>query len=126
MSYGPPDIEGEATDDPEKVEVEKGMSGWDLTMLMGKGVLGCILLPLQPLLVLGALLFRGRQPKEKTMHYLVRVECVDGTLREARFERELRLAKISSGDYVSIWGRPRDGVIVAQHAYNHHVSAKVL
>lgn len=113
-------------DDLEKIEVEKGMSGLDMGLLGLKGLIGCLLLPFRPLIVLSALLFGGKRPKEKTTHYVARLECADGSFCEARFERELRGARMSVGDYISVWGSMRAGVVVASHAYNHSVRAEIL
>lgn len=123
---GRPNIEGEVADDLEKIEVEKAQTTADTAASIAKIVFGILLLPFQPIIVLSALIFRGRTPKEKEAHFIVRVTCLDGTTRVARFERELRKASLSAGDYVSIWGTVRGGICVAQHAYNRTVSAEVL
>ena len=113
-------------DDPNRMDVDKGATVGDVAGGVTKGLVGCLLLPFQPLLVISALIFRGRSPKEKQVNYVVRVNCVDGGIRVARFDRELRKATIAAGDYVSIWGEQRAGVVKAYRAYNHSVSAEIL
>lgn len=123
---GAPDIEGEIIDDPDRSDVEKGMTVASVAGGVAKGLIALVMLPLQPLIVLSALIFRGRSPKERVPHYVVRLNSPDGTVHVARFERELRKATIAAGDYVSIWGTERSGVCIVRRAYNHSVSAEVL
>lgn len=120
--YGSPNLEGRVTDTRDmNILVRKWEAGDAIRM-----VIGCIMLPIQPLMALLTLFGFGNKPKEARSIATFRVERSDGTLCQARIEHDLMGATIDVGDYVSVWGIERGGVLVVEHAYNHTVGGEVI
>lgn len=90
-----------------------------------RGTLAFFLLLFRPFLVLAAWIFGGHKPTEYRTIYLVRVQRTDRTIGQARIEHDMVGATMDLGDYVSIWGHSRRGIVFVQRAYNHTVDAEV-
>ncbi|MBA3534622.1 MAG: hypothetical protein H0T73_22110, partial [Ardenticatenales bacterium] len=117
----PPNVEGEV-EDTREIQVKAPRN---TAAEVVRYTFAIILLPFRPMMVLLAWIFGGRRPTELQTVYLVRVRCVDGTVRQLRIEHEIAGATLDIGDYVSVWGHDRSGVLIVQHAYNHTVGAEV-
>jgi hypothetical protein len=115
-------LEGEVIDTRDiHVNVRKWEFGDFLRVFIG-----CLLLPLQPILALLTLLGGGSKPKEAQSIATFRVRRADGTVCQGRIEHDIIGATIDVGDYVSVWGSERGGVLVVEHAYNHTVGGEVI
>lgn len=118
--YGRPQLEGEVEDIRETtVVLPQGL------MSKFKGPISLLLLPFKPTMVLGAWLFRGNTPKERATDVVVSVLRGDGTVLQARLEGELCGAVPRLGDYVSMWGSERHGVLIMGLGFNHSVNAEI-
>ena len=84
-----------------------------------------VLLPFRPAMVLASMIFGSRKPTEHQTVYVVRVQQANGRISQVRIEHEIVGATVDLGDYVSIWGKERAGVIVVTRAYSHTVGAEV-
>lgn len=120
--YGTPDLQGEVVDtrDISVKEREFGAGGWL------QGLFGCVMLPFQPIAALFALSGLANRPKETKTIITFRVRCLDGTICQARVERDLAGATVDIGDFISVWGALRNGVLIVKHAYNHTVGGEII
>lgn len=84
-----------------------------------KMTMALILLPFRPLIVLSALIFGQRSQREKETVYTIRIEQPDGRGAETRVEGEVTTSLAIRGDYISIWGKDRGGVLLAKKIFNH-------
>ena len=92
---------------------KKDSSGWLRTLI------GIVMLPFKPVMVLLAWIFGGNRPKEKKDIYIIRIEESTGNIVETRFEDELKGTMVSVGDYVSVWGVLKYGVLYIKEGFNH-------
>jgi len=119
-SLGPPDIEGEVIDTNQvSVAVQRKTS-------VARGLAATILLFSRPLVLLTIWLFAGRRPNEYRTVHLIRVKRSDGTIGQARIEADILGATAEAGDFVSIWGTQRSGVLVLKQGFNHTVGGEIL
>jgi hypothetical protein len=101
---GTPDLEGEVVDVREVQNLVRD---------------GCLVGTLRA--IAGA----GRALREHQTVFLVRVRRADGAEEQSRIEKDVVAAMPSLGDYVSLWGRRRYGVLVIRRGYNHSVSGEI-
>jgi hypothetical protein len=90
-----------------------------------KAGLGLFLLVFQPLVLLTAWLFGRGQGQTHTGHVLT-VRRSNGTTGQARLEGEFPGAMVTRGDWVSLWGSQRHGVLMVSRGYNHQVGADIV
>jgi len=90
-----------------------------------KGLIGLMLLPFRPLMVLIALIFSPRQTPEMQEVIVLRVENAVGRLIEARIEADIHGAGVRLGDHVTLWGQYRSGVLIVRRGYNHSSGADI-
>ncbi len=84
-----------------------------------------ILLFVQPLLILAALIFKGRGPREMVEVVVLRVQDSAGRTSEARIEREMRGAGVRLGDSVALWGHFRGSLLYVRGGFNHTTGAEL-
>lgn len=84
-----------------------------------------VLLLLRPMLVIGGWVLRRGQQVERQTVYILGVRDATGDEHQARIEGEPMGAMPRRGDYVSLWGSPRHGVLVIRNGYNHSVGGEI-
>lgn len=84
-----------------------------------------VLLITKPAIWLSSLLVRSTQSVNMNTHWILVVRRSDHTLKQARIEGDLTRAIVSRGDYVSLWGREKGGVLVIKQGFNHTAMAEI-
>jgi len=120
--YSTPDLEGEVIDTRDISVREQKTGTGDIIRIL----VGCLALPFQPIVALLTLFGGGSKPKEAKTIATFRVRRADGMVSQARIEHDIVGATVDVGDYVSVWGRERKGVLAVEHAYNHTVGGEVI
>jgi hypothetical protein len=108
-----PQVEGEVIFE-KIIQIEKkDKTGW-LRIFVS-----ILLLPFKPAMILLAWVFGGNRPKDKQDVIIIRVEEPSGNIAETRYQEELKGTSITVGDYVSLWGIRKIGVLYVKEGFNH-------
>jgi FHA domain len=116
-----PLVEGEV----ENVDVSEIEENHHWLCQLIKFFISIILFFIKPLMFLMSLAGGGHQIRNRTKIYRIRLK-LGGRYQEVIARGDLEEAGVTMGDFISVWGFKKGGIIEMTKGYNHTVCARII